>query len=306
MIVSFDTSDDASVYKLNDSIATVQTVDIFPPLVNDPFVYGQIAAANALSDVYAMGGKPTVCLNILCCPEDLDSDILVQILKGGYEKVNEAGAVVSGGHTIKDNELKYGLSVSGIIDPNKVITNSNAKPGDIIIYTKLLGTGILATALRADLITDQTYNALISNMVTLNSQAAHIMSDFAVNSCTDITGFGFLGHICEMAVGSKCTITVDSSKLAVLPQAVEMAEMGIIPAGAYRNREHFDPYIHMESQVPLPIQDIMFDPQTSGGLLISLPKEEGLLLSDKLKQSDIPSQVLGEVDELKEHYVYVK
>ncbi len=296
LLVGFDTSDDAAVFKISDDLALIQTVDIFPPIVDDPFDYGRIAAANALSDVYAMGGTPRLAMNILCIPEDLDQEITLGILRGGQDRCAEAGAVICGGHTIKDNEPKYGLCVSGFISPSKVKKNSAAKEGDILILTKALGTGILSTAMKADLPSPDTCRAVIESMATLNKKAAEIMVKYPVNACTDVTGFGLVGHSFEMASSSGLTITLDSGSLPLLPEALDMARMGIIPAGAYGNRDWIDCGATVEGDVDLALTDIMYDPQTSGGLLISIPEKEGLKLLRELQDSIPVASIVGHVE----------
>ena len=294
--MGFDTSDDAAVYRINDTTALIQTVDIFPPVVDDPFAYGQIAAANSLSDVYAMGGTPKLAMNVLCIPEDLDTQITGEILRGGYEKVREAGAVICGGHTIKDAEPKYGLCVSGFVHPQKIRKNSTAREGDILILTKALGTGVLNTASKADLLQPSTEKALAASMQQLNKYAADLMRDYPVSSCTDITGFGLLGHAYEMADGSHKTLIIESSKVPVLPEACAMAEMGIVPKGAYNNRSWIGCSVDIAENVPLAICDILFDPQTSGGLLIALPEKEGLQLTRKLQEILPVCDIIGHVE----------
>ena len=296
LLVGFDTSDDAAVFKISDDLALIQTVDIFPPIVDDPFDYGRIAAANALSDVYAMGGKPRLAMNVLCIPEDLDQEITLDILRGGQDRCREAGSVICGGHTIKDNEPKYGLCVSGFVSPSKVMKNSSAKEGDILILTKALGTGILSTAMKADLPSPETTRAVVESMATLNKKAAELMVKYPVNACTDVTGFGLVGHSFEMASSSGLTITLDSSALPLLPEALDMARMGIIPAGAYGNRNWIDCGATVEGDVELALTDVMFDPQTSGGLLISVPEKEGLKLFQELKDSIPVSAIVGHVE----------
>ena len=296
LLVGFDTSDDAAVFKISDDLALIQTVDIFPPIVDDPFDYGRIAAANALSDVYAMGGKPRLAMNVLCIPEDLDQEITLDILRGGQDRCREAGAVICGGHTIKDNEPKYGLCVSGFVSPSKVMKNSSAKEGDILILTKALGTGILSTAIKADLPSPETTRAVVESMATLNKKASELMVKYPVNACTDVTGFGLVGHSFEMASSSGLTITLDSSALPLLPEALDMARMGIIPAGAYGNRNWIDCGATVEGDVELALTDVMFDPQTSGGLLISVPEKEGLKLFRELKDSIPVSAIVGHVE----------
>lgn len=306
LLVGFDTSDDASVYRMNDDTALIQTVDIFPPVVDDPYEYGQIAAVNSLSDVYAMGGAPKLALNIFCFPEDLPKDVVQAILQGGYEKVKEADALITGGHTIQDSEPKYGLSVTGFAHPDEILMNNTMRTGDVLILTKALGTGILTTAAKAEMLDDDTYKAMVRSMTRLNKYPADIMKNFAVNSCTDVTGFGLLGHAFEMAYGSGKTIKLDHRRLPILPGAEEMAQTGIIPAGAYRNREYLDDLVFVNESVPLDIEDILFDPQTAGGLLISLPESEGIRLAKELKAADGVSEIIGTVSEFDEYSIKVE
>lgn len=303
--MGFDTSDDASVYRINDQTAIIQTVDIFPPVVDDPYEYGQIAAVNSLSDVYAMGGKPKLALNIFCFPETMPKDIAQAILQGGYEKVAEAEAIITGGHTIQDPTPKYGLSVTGFIHPADVLTNSSMKPGDVLILTKAIGTGVLTTAAKGGLLESVDYRAMIDTMTTLNKYAAEAMETVKVHSCTDVTGFGLLGHAFEMAHGSHCTMRIDAGKLPLLSQAKEMAEMGIIPAGAYRNREYLEDIVFVGSSVPLATEDLLYDPQTAGGLLISLPEREAFKLLDAL-DADGTARIIGWAEEFKDYCVFVE
>lgn len=306
LLVGFDTADDAAVYKIDDHTALIQTVDIFPPVVDEPYAYGQIAAANSLSDVYAMGGTPKLAMNILCIPEDIDKEIAREILQGGYSKVKEAGAVICGGHTIKDKEPKYGLCVSGFIHPDKILRNDSAKEGDVLILTKPLGTGILNTAVKGELLTQESVKALTDSMTALNKDVAACMADFPVSSCTDITGFGLLGHSYEMAEGSGKSIILDSNAVPLLPQAREMAEMGIVPQGAYNNRAWLGCSVSFSKDTPLALTDLMFDPQTSGGLLISLPEKEGLKLEEKLKNFSKTASIIGWVEEFSGSPIYVR
>lgn len=306
LLVGFDTSDDAAVYKLSDDKAIIQTLDFFTPVVNDPYDFGQIAAANALSDIYAMGGKPTLAMNIVGFPSCLSSDILEQILLGGAEKVKEAGAILVGGHSVEDDEPKYGLSVTGEIHPDNIISNATAKTGDTIVLTKPLGVGILLTALKADLLTDEEIRELTRNIKTLNNVAGEALHRFSVNSGTDVTGFGLLGHLYEMAKGSKKSIEIDSSRIAVIDGAIEHAEMGIIPAAAYRNQDYISEFVSFEN-VNISMQDILFDPQTSGGLLISIPKAYLSRLTDYFDEHlETQYSIIGEVIDEKEKAIYVK
>lgn len=307
LLVGIDTADDAAVYKLNEDTALIQTLDFFTPVVDDPYIYGQIAAANSLSDVYAMGGKPTLALNIVCFPACLSMDILAEILKGGSDKVREAGALLVGGHTVDDNEPKYGLSVTGIIHPDKVISNSNAKPGDILILTKPLGLGILNTAIKAEMLSEGIQKKAIHVMTSLNNIAAEGMNMAGANSCTDITGFGLLGHSYEMAKGSEVSIVIDSKSIPIIEGSIENAKMGLIPAGAYRNKDYLGKNVVFDGDVPEYLQDILNDPQTSGGLLISLPKEKSQELLDFYgKNLKTEFAIIGEVTEKQDSYIIVK
>lgn len=273
LLVGYDGSDDACVYQLTPELALVQTVDFFPPMVDDPYTFGQVAAANALSDVYAMGGRPTHAMNLLCYPNCLSPDEVGQILAGGYSKVAEAGAVIAGGHSIRDNEPKYGLCVSGVIHPEKILRNQGAQPGDKLILTKPLGSGILNTAVKGDVIGQEELAPAVRVMTTLNKEAAEIATGYPIHACTDVTGFGLLGHAFEMVDGSGLQLRLEHGKLPLIPGALEMAEMGIIPAGAYANREYLKEQVQIGENVPLAISDICFDPQTSGGLLFVVAAE---------------------------------
>lgn len=296
LLVGFETSDDAAVYRISDELAIIQTVDLFPPIVDDPYDFGRIAAANALSDVYAMGGYPKLAMNILCYPEDLPADTVQSILRGGYEKVMEAGAIIAGGHSIKDHEPKYGLSVTGFVHPEKILTNNGTKPGDLLILTKALGTGIINTAAKAGLVTPSTILTAIDSMAMLNKRAYELMLGFPVNGCTDVTGFGLLGHAYEMAAGSGVTIALDAAAMPLLPEARDMARMGIIPAGAYANRQYLEPKLLADPTLPLDLLDVLYDPQTSGGLLISLPEKDAMRLLTILKNELPCAELVGEVE----------
>lgn len=306
LLVGLDTSDDAAVYRINEEIALIQTLDFFTPVVDDPYTFGQIAAANSLSDVYAMGGEPKLAMNIVCFPNCLSPDILVQILKGGHDKVSEAGALLIGGHTVEDDEPKYGLSVAGFVDPNKVLTNSNAKPGDMLVLTKPIGVGIINTAVKAELADKDSYEEAVRVMSTLNKYAKEAIDKVNVNSVTDITGFGLLGHSLEMAEGSSVTIVIDHKKVPIIDKAKEYAQMGLVPAGAYSNRKHVGEKVRYSDDIPEDIMDILFDPQTSGGLLISVPKENVNLLLDNLKNTPTEFAVVGEVIEEEDYSLIVK
>ncbi|GAA0177525.1 selenide, water dikinase SelD [Clostridium sediminicola] len=293
LIVGIETSDDAAVYKLNNELAIIQTLDFFTPVVDDPYIFGQVAAANSLSDVYAMGGKPTVALNIVGFPNCLSTDILGEILRGGAEKVLEAGAVVVGGHSVEDNEPKYGLSVTGIVHPEKIMKNYGAKEGDVVILTKPLGTGILNTAIKAEMASENAYNKSVEVMTTLNKYAGEIMMNYNTHSCTDITGFGLMGHAYEMASASKLTLVIDKNQISYVEEAKEYAEMGLVPAGSYKNREYLQGKFQMIN-VQEWLMDILFDPQTSGGLLIAAEKEEANRMLEELNQFSLKSVIIGE------------
>lgn len=261
-------------------------------MVDDPFTFGQIAAANALSDIYAMGGTPTHAMNLLCFPNCLELDVAGQILAGGADKAAEAGCTIAGGHTITDNEPKYGLCVSGFVDPRHVLLNSSAKEGDVLILTKALGTGILTTAFKGGLVTDEELQPAIDSMRQLNRLAALAAKGLEIHACTDVTGFGLSGHLCEMAEGSNLTAVLDTAALPALPKALEMARMGLIPAGAYRNRDHFGSRTCFDG-VALELADLAFDPQTSGGLLFALDERQAQTLREKLRDAGIICAVVG-------------
>ena len=297
LLVGTETSDDAAVYKISEELAVIQTVDFFTPVTDDPYLFGQIAAANALSDVYAMGGEPKLALNLAAFPNCLDTEILGEILKGGADKVMEAGAVLAGGHTISDNEPKYGLCVTGFVHPKKMWKNCGAEPGDLLVLTKPLGSGILSTAEKGGIIREAEHLEAVKTMTTLNKYAAELAKEFQVHCCTDITGFGLAGHAMEMAKGSKKTFVIYAEKLPVLSGAREYAEMGLIPAGAYRNREFLEK--DMESRISGWREDLLFDPQTSGGLLLAIPTEDAAGLMGRLSGLELPSAVVGEVTEEK-------
>lgn len=307
VLIGLETSDDAAVYKLTDDLAVIQTLDFFTPVVDDPYRFGQVAAANSLSDVYAMGGKPVLALNIVCFPNCLEPDILGEILRGGADKIKEAGAVLLGGHSVEDNEPKYGLSVMGTVHPEEVVANCGARPGDVLVLTKALGTGILNTAMKAELISEEEAEAVYRSMAALNAGAAEAMIPLRPHACTDITGFGLLGHALEMARGSGVTITLDASALPLLPGAMDYAAMGIIPAGAYQNAKFAEADVVWSAEIPVNLRDIIADPQTSGGLLISLPESKAEELLQRLsKTTETPYAVIGRVDEKREHFLEIK
>ena len=266
--MGFSTSDDAAVYRVTDDVAMIQTVDFFTPVVDDPYIFGQIAAANALSDIYAMGGRPVTALNIVGFPDCLDPSVLSEIMAGGADKVKEADAVMAGGHSIQNDAPLYGLCVSGFVHPDRILRNQGAKPGDILILTKQLGSGIISTAVKADLASPSAEEEAVTVMRSLNRKAAEVLRRFPVHACTDITGFGLIGHALEMAEASQVTIEIRASQVPFIREADEYAEMGLIPAGAYRNRSFAGKRANVEN-VPQVLADLLFDPQTSGGLLFA-------------------------------------
>ena len=303
VIVGLDRADDAGVYKISDDLALIQTVDFFTPIVDDPYWFGQIAAANALSDVYAMGGTPKTAMNLVAFPiKEMDLTILRQIIQGGIDKLAEAGVVLIGGHSIEDKELKYGLSVTGIVHPEKVLTKRNLRKGDRLVLTKPLGTGIVNTAIKAGMASEHLTNEVTHLMASLNREAARIISNFNVSACTDVTGFGLLGHLAEMVCGSRMSVRVFSEQVPVIVEALGFASMGLIPAGAYKNREFREPMITIAETVERSRQDILFDPQTSGGLLISASVHQADDLVETLKNAGIAEsaqigEIIGDPDE---------
>jgi len=295
--VGLETSDDAGVYQLNDEVALVQTVDFFTPIVDDPFTFGQIAVANALSDVYAMGGTPLTGMNLVAFPmKTLPSSILKDILLGGLSKMKEAGVALVGGHSIEDPEIKYGLAVTGVVHPNKILSNAKAKAGDKLVLTKPLGTGIISTALKAKMASEEAIRKSVESMGTLNRTASEWMKKLGAHACTDITGFGFIGHALEMATASQVGMVVQAKAVPVFPEAMEYAKLGLIPGGAYSNRDFFSCRVEIGSGVPPLLADIFYDPQTSGGLLISLPSDEAEeLVATLKKEKGIGSWIVGEI-----------
>lgn len=300
LLVGYDKSDDASVYAVSDDLALVQTVDFFPPIVDDPFLFGQIAAANALSDVYAMGAEPRLAMNVMCLAPQMGQDAVKAILEGGYSKAYEANVLITGGHTIEDKEPKYGLAVTGFVHPDALLRNSSAKEGDVLILTKPLGVGILMTAAQGDFVDDSLLKKLYAQMACLNKKARDIMIQYDVHSCTDVTGFGLLGHACEMARGSQKTIHFDVSAIPYHQDAYKMAAMGLVPAGAYRNRDFAAQDITMKRLIAEPLLDILYDPQTSGGLLIAVAEKDASVLERNLQDAIPCAKRIGYVTKRKE------
>lgn len=305
LLVGTETSDDAAVYRISDELAMIQTVDFFTPVVDDPYLFGQIAAANALSDIYAMGGEPKIALNIAAFPNCLDSKILEEILQGGASKVLEANAVLAGGHTIQDEEPKYGLCVTGFVHPEKIWKNYGAQEEDQLVLTKSLGSGILATAIKGELAQKQEINEAVSVMTTLNKYARDIAKEFRIHCCTDITGFGLAGHALEMAQGSEKTLQIQMERVPVLGGVEEYASMGLIPAGAYRNRQYMEKNIRNKVKVPW-MEDLAYDPQTSGGLLLCVHKDDVKQLIKALSVLEMKSAVIGKVVKKQEQYLILE
>ena len=294
LLVGFDRSDDASVYRINDELAMVQTVDFFPPIADDPYTFGAIAATNALSDVYAMGGEPKTALNIMAVPEDMPKEVVHEILRGGYDKVYEAGALITGGHSIFDDEPKYGLAVTGFVHPDKILTNSGARAGDVILFTKPIGIGVLTSGMKADIVSEETKALANRLMTTLNKYARDVMVKYHVHACTDVTGFGVLGHLLEMAQGSDMEIHLDVSGVDFIPEALELARMGVLPAGMYRNREFAESSVE-PGNTETAVQDLLYDPQTAGGLAIAVAPEDADALLNELKACVPSAQRWGTV-----------
>lgn len=305
LLVGFDKSDDASVYKITDDLAIVQTLDFFPPIADDPHLFGQIAATNALSDVYAMGGEPKLALNIMCIPKDMPRDAVHALLRGGYEKVFEAGALITGGHSIFDDEPKYGLSVTGFVHPDRILTNSGAKEGDVLLLTKPLGIGVLTTAQRAELLSDEGKALAYRLMTTLNKSARDCMVKYRVHACTDVTGFGLLGHLYEMTQGSDLTAVLDTSAIHIIQEALPFAEMGILPEGMYRNRSFAEQAVDA-GDTPLAVQDVLYDPQTAGGLMISVHPEDADALYEELKTAVPCAQRIGVMERAGEKRILLR
>ncbi len=308
LLVGAEHFSDAGVYRLADGLAIVQTLDFFPPLVDDPFVFGQIAAANAMSDVYAMGGQPKTALNVVGFPDDkLDLSVLQEIMAGGAERVQCADAVIVGGHSVRDVEIKYGLSVTGIVDPAKMMTNEGAKPGDVLVLTKALGTGFITTALKADKCADDVLATACASMIQLNRAASETAVSLGVRAATDITGFGFAGHALEMAKASNVSITFQLSRLPLLTGALDLAEKGHHTRANATNRQHVKPSSQLDVPADSPLTEFLFDPQTSGGLLLAVDASS---VDDLLRQcldADLEAvAVVGSVDHLKDHHLVIQ
>jgi len=298
LIAGATTGEDAGVYRLNDETALIQTVDFFTPILDDPYLFGQVAAANALSDVYAMGGKPLLAMNLVAFPiKELDKSILKDIVRGGLDKIKEAGALLVGGHSIEDSELKYGLSVTGVVHPSRVLLNSGARVGDYLLLTKPLGTGILSTALKGGLAEKGVERMIAMVMATLNREAAQLMQTVSPHACTDITGFGLIGHLHELALASQVALRISARSVPVLPEALHYAAMGIIPEGAHKNRHFYAPHLQSVLGEHDPLEMVLHDPQTSGGLLIAAPKGDLESIMARLRKRNYPLDfgIIGEV-----------
>lgn len=292
LLVGFDKSDDASVYKINDDTAIVQTVDFFPPIADDPYIFGQIAAVNAMSDIYAMGGEPKLALNIMAVPKSMDKEHVHEILRGGYDKAYEADVIITGGHSIFDEEPKYGLAVTGFINPDKVITNSGAKVGDVLFLTKPIGIGILTTGMKAEIVSKESEKLAYSIMTTLNKSARDVMIKYKIHACTDVTGFSLMGHLLEMVQGSEVNAEIHTADIDLIEEAKSLAKMGVLPEGLYRNRSYAESYVD-EGNTELYIQDMLFDPQTAGGLLIAVDEADADRFYEELKTAVPSAQRIG-------------
>ena len=293
LLVGYDSRDDAAVYRVTEDLALVQTVDFFPPMVDDPYTFGQIAAANALSDVYAMGGEVKTALNLVCFPENMDLNVLGEILRGGAEKVAEAGGILAGGHSIADTGVKYGLSVTGLVDPQHLYANDAGQPGDKLLLTKALGVGLLCTANRVGEAAPEHMAAAIRSMTTLNKTAAEISRRYTVHAATDVTGFSFLGHLHEM-MGGKLSCKINARAVPVLPGAEKAADDFLYTAAGQRNRNHTGPFVRFEG-VPFAMEEVLFDPQTSGGLLLAVDPAEASALEKELQSAGLPAKIVGEI-----------
>lgn len=293
LLVGIETADDAGVYQISDDLALIQTVDFFTPMVDDPYLFGQIAAANALSDVYAMGGRPLTAMNIVCYPQCGDLAMLTEIIRGGRDKTEEAGALVVGGHTVDDNEPKYGLSVTGTVHPDRVVMNRGACPGDYLYLTKSLGTGIISTGIKAEMASEESVKAAADSMALLNRGASEAMMMAGVNAATDVTGFGLLGHVMEMAEASGRSALLWADSVPMLPGCLDLASMGIIPAGAYNNRDYLRDRIRFAAGLPESVQDLLYAPETSGGLVISVSAGKRAALEQAFADSNVAGICIG-------------
>lgn len=304
LIIGYDSRDDAAVYKISEDTAVVQTLDFFPPMVSDPYIFGQIAAANALSDIYAMGGEVKTALNIVCFPESMSLNILGEIMRGGSEKVIEAGGVLAGGHSIADSDIKYGLSVMGTVNPNKIYANNTGKIGDVLILTKKLGVGIVCAAQRAGEASAEAMEQAVSSMTCLNKYASEICRGYNISACTDVTGFGFIGHLHEM-MNDRLSCKIYTGSIPYIKEAWNYADEFLITAGAQRNRNYTKSFIEFNN-VSFPMEEILFDPQTSGGLLIAVNSREGNELLRELRKQGMPAEIVGEIIKKDKKEIYIE
>ena len=308
LLVGVETSDDGAVYRVSEDLALIQTLDFFPPMVDEPYVFGQIAAANALSDLYAMGGEPRLSLNIVAYPNCLGSEVLGEILAGGADKVKEAGAVLAGGHSINDEEPKYGMSVTGFVHLDKIWKNAGARPGDVLILTKAVGVGILNTAVKADMASLEEKKKAQESMTYLNKTAMEVFRQFPIHCCTDVTGFSLAGHSLEIAKASQVSLEISTARIPVLEGALDYASMGLVPEGTYRNKAYQKEETWLEPGISEAMEDLLFDPQTSGGLLAAAAPEDAQKILEELKKAGLktPAGVIGTVHEKKEHFIYFR
>ncbi len=307
MIIGLENPDDAGVYKINEELAIIQTVDFFTPVVDDPYYFGQIAVSNSLSDVYAMGGTPKTAMNIVCFPsEKMDISVLRKILEGGIDKMKEADVILIGGHSVDDPEIKYGLSVTGFVHPKEVITKRGIREGDLLILTKPLGLGIINTCIKGDIASKELIDKAIGIMTELNKDASEVMKEFSVHACTDITGFGLIGHMAEMVIDTGFSIVIYAKRVPIIEKAKDFASMGFVPAGTYKNMEFYKKMVKDELNDEI-LRLILFDPQTSGGLLIACPEKEAYTLLKRLRDSGIDSSdIIGEVIKDKKERIIIR
>lgn len=304
LLIGYDSKDDAAVYKLTDDLAVVQTLDFFPPMVDDPYIFGQIAATNALSDIFAMGGEVKTALNIVCFPEDMSLNILGEIMRGGSEKVIEAGGTLAGGHSIADDSVKYGLSVTGIVHPDKIYSNNQGKVGDVLVLTKKLGVGIVCTAKRIQEASQEAMDEAIGSMTTLNKKAAEISRDYRIHAGTDVTGFGFLGHLHEMMDG-RVSCEIEAKDVPVIREALTYADEFYLTAAAQKNRNHVESYVKFED-ISFAMEEVLYDPQTSGGLLLAVHPEDAESMTAQMQKEGLPAAIVGKITEKKEYEIYVR
>ncbi|MCD8300478.1 MAG: selenide, water dikinase SelD [Clostridiales bacterium] len=303
LLVGYDSRDDAAVYRISDDTAFVQTLDFFPPMVEDPYIFGQIAAANALSDIFAMGGEVKTALNIVCFPEDMDLNILGEIMRGGSEKVTEAGGVLAGGHSIADGGVKYGLSVTGFVDPKRMYANNKGRPGDVLILTKKLGVGIICTANRINEASERAMNEAVASMTALNKKASEICRNYDVHACTDVTGFGLLGHLHEM-MDKRLSCEIRAEQVPVIPEAFPYADEFYLTAAAQKNRNHLEEFVKFEN-IPFAMEEVLYDPQTSGGLLIAAEPSQAEEMAEELRLAGLPAAVIGKITEKRDAEIIV-